>query len=98
MDWILHLGLHTHQTLTLWTLFLWGYLKICVYQKPLIDLQNLKNRIRQAPGKVTNIMRDNTWQELASRLQMLQTNDGIHVEVYLFLKSIYTLMKKIDDI
>ena len=62
--------------------FLWGYVKTRVYQTPVPDLQNLKHRIRQAFGEVTNIMRDNTWRELASRLQMLQENGGSHVEVY----------------
>ena len=57
-------------------------MKTRVYQTPVPDLQNLKHRIRQAFGEVTNIMRDNTWRELASRLQMLQENGGSHVEVY----------------
>ena len=43
---------------------------------------NLKLRIRHPFGEVTNIMRDNTWRELASRLQMLQENGASHVEVY----------------
>ena len=30
-------------------------------QTPVTDLQNHKDRIRQAFGEVTNIMRDNTW-------------------------------------
>ena len=62
--------------------FLWGYVKTRVYKTPVPDLKNLKHRIRQAFGEVTNIMRDNTWRELASRLQMLQENGGSHVEVY----------------
>ena len=45
-------------------------------------LTESETRIRQAFGEVTNIMRDNTWRELASRLQMLQENGGSHVEVY----------------
>ena len=57
-------------------------MKTRVYQTPVSDLQNLIHRIKQAFGEVANIMRDNTWRELASRLQMLQENGGSHVEVY----------------
>ena len=57
-------------------------MKTRVYKTPVPDLQNLKHRIRQAFGEITITMRDNTWRELASRLQMLQENGGSHVEVY----------------
>ena len=62
--------------------FLWGYVKTRVYKTPVPDLKNLKHRIRQAFGEVTNNMSDNTWRELALRLQVLQENGGGHVEVY----------------
>ena len=72
------------RTQTHWTFCLWGCVKICIYQSPMSDLQNLKDRIRQVPGEVTNIMRGNTWREMASRLQMLQDNGGRIVEMYCF--------------
>ena len=52
-----------------------------LYQTPVTDLLNLKVRTRQAFVEVKNIMRDNTWRELASRLQMLQNNGGSQYEV-----------------
>ena len=57
-------------------------MKTRVYKTPVPDLKNLKHRIRQAFGEVTNNMSDNTWRELALRLQVLQENGGGHVEVY----------------
>ena len=62
--------------------FLWGYVKTRVFRTPVTSLRHLKRRINQAFSEVTDIMCDNTWRELAKRLQMLQDNGGSHVEVY----------------
>ena len=62
--------------------FFWGYVKTQTYMSPIKDLGQLRQRIYEAVGRVTNDMLTNTWKELKSRLHQLQDNGGCHVEVY----------------
>ena len=61
--------------------FLWGYVKDRVYKTPVNDLEELKEKIRQAVASVTPDMIEATWRELHSGLVFLRGNNGDHVEV-----------------
>jgi len=62
--------------------FLWEYVKDKVFSKPVPDIINLKARITDAFGTVTEDMVENTWREIDYRLDVLRATKGAHVEVY----------------
>lgn len=61
--------------------FVWGFVKDQVYNLPISNLDELKAKIREAFGKISNEMRHNVWSELEHRLDFLRANNGEHVEV-----------------
>ena len=62
--------------------FLWGYVKDQVFKTPVFELDELKQRIRDAVMKVNLNMLRNTWRELRTRLEFLIENKGQHIEVH----------------
>lgn len=61
--------------------FFWGYVKDCVFNTPVRDLNHLKQKIHEAVDSVTAQMLRNTWRNLRRRLELLCENGGAHVEV-----------------
>jgi len=61
--------------------FLWGFIKSIVYETRPVDIQDLKDRIKNAFGKITAEMRKKTFEEYHRRLMTLVENGGVHVEV-----------------
>ena len=62
--------------------FLWGYVKDQVIKTPVFELDELKQRIRDAVRKVNLNMLRNTWRELRTRFEFLIENKGQHIEVH----------------
>jgi hypothetical protein len=62
-------------------LFLWGYFKVIVYKTLVAFLDVLKLRIVAANETVTPQMLENTWREIAYRLDILRAKKGAHVEI-----------------
>jgi len=62
--------------------FLWRYVKDKVFWTPVPDITNLKARITDAFGTITEDMLENTWRETDYRLDVLRATKGAHVEVY----------------
>jgi len=62
--------------------FLWGYVKDKVFWTPVPDITNLKARITDAFGTITEDILENTWREIDYRLDVLRATKGAHVEVY----------------
>ena len=62
--------------------FLWRYVKDKVFWTPVPDITNLKARITDAFGTITEDMLENTWREIDYRLDVLRATKGAHVEVY----------------
>ena len=62
--------------------FFWGYVKDRVFKTPCHDIEELKQRIREATDSVNNNMLINTWKELLMRLKFLLENNGKHIEVF----------------
>ena len=62
--------------------FFWGFVKGRVFKTPVHDIEDLKQRIREATEEVNINMLTNTWKELLRRLKFLRENNGIHIEVY----------------
>ena len=62
--------------------FCWGYVKDQVFKTPVFELDELKQRIRDARRKVNLNMLRNTWRELRTRLEFLIENKGQHIEVH----------------
>jgi len=53
--------------------FLWGHVKDKVFSTPVPDITNLKARITDAFATITEDMLENTWTEIAYRLDVLRT-------------------------
>ena len=68
--------------ITLLDFFLWGHVKDKVFSTPFPDITNLKARITDAFGTITEHMLENTWRETDCRLDVLLATKGAHVEVY----------------
>jgi len=64
------------------TSFYGGYVKAKVFSTPVLDIANLKARIREAFATITEDMLENTWRETDYRLDVLRATKGAHVEVY----------------
>ena len=62
--------------------FLWRYVKDKVFWTPVPDITNLKARITDAFGTITEGMLENTRRETDYRLDVLRATKGAHVEVY----------------
>jgi len=62
--------------------FLWGYVKDKVFWTPVPDITNLKARITDAFGTITEHMLKNTCREIDYRLDVLRATKGAHVDVY----------------
>ena len=62
--------------------FVWGYVKDIVYRTPVQDLNDLKQRIRNAISTITEEMLRHTWLEIEYRLDVLRATNGAHVETY----------------
>ena len=62
--------------------FLWGYVKDKEFWTPVPNITNLKARITDAFGTITEDMLENTWREIDYRLDVLRATKGAHVEVY----------------
>jgi hypothetical protein len=56
--------------------FLWRYVKDCVYQTPVTDINNLKDRI--ATVDVDTLQR--TWMEFEHRLDIVHVTNSAHVK------------------
>ena len=67
---------------TLLDFIFWGFVKGRVFKTPVHDIEDLKQRIREATEAVNINMLTNTWKELLRRLKFLLKNNGIHIEVY----------------
>lgn len=61
--------------------FLWGFIKSRVYQTDPVNLNELKERIRQAFTEVTPEMLENTFNSFKTRLNIVIQNDGRQTEV-----------------
>lgn len=61
--------------------FLWGFVKDKVYRTRVIDLDDLKARIRAAIASVDIDMLRRVWTELEFRLDVVRATRGAHVEV-----------------
>ena len=68
--------------------FLWGCVKDQVYNTPVGNIEDLKERIRNAVASVNRNMLKNTWRELRRRLEFL----GRHIEVYRWIEFNVILM------
>ena len=64
------------QTLLHLLIFLWGYIKDRVYVTSVTDYDELKARIQEAVGTVTEDMLQNTRQEVEYRLDILELPRG----------------------
>jgi len=62
--------------------FLWRYVKDKVFSTPVPDITNLKARITDAFGTITEHILENMWRETDYRLDVLSATKGAHVEVY----------------
>ena len=62
--------------------FFLGFIKSQVFETPVDNLPQLRRRIEDAAGTITNTMLTKTWGEIRSRLKCLRDNGGRHVEVY----------------
>lgn len=62
--------------------FLWGYIKTIVYQTPVRNLGELRQRIIDACESVTPQMLQNVWREVEYRLDVCRATSGAHIEVY----------------
>lgn len=62
--------------------FFWGCAKDRVFNTPVRDVDELKQKITDVVASVNLNMLANTWCELHRRLEFLQDNNGRHVEVY----------------
>jgi hypothetical protein len=60
--------------------FLWGYVKGCVYQTLVANINDLKDRIKAAIATVDVDMLQRTWMELEYRLDIVRVTDGAYVE------------------
>jgi hypothetical protein len=63
-------------------IFLWGYVKNCVYGEKIRDLQHLQDRIATAITTVTPDIIQQTWHEIEYRLHVCQATNGAHIETY----------------
>ena len=61
--------------------FLWSYVKDQVYSTRVIDLDDVKARIRAAIASVDIDMLRRVWTELKFRLDVVRATRGAHVEV-----------------
>ena len=61
--------------------FLWSYVKDQVYSTRVIDLDDVKARIRAAIASVDIDMLRRVWTELKLRLDVVRATRGAHVEV-----------------
>jgi hypothetical protein len=59
-----------------------GHVKNIVYQVRNNDLQNLKDRIREAVATVTPNILQATWNEVEYRLDIFRVTKGSHIEIY----------------
>jgi len=62
--------------------FSWRYVKDKVFSTPVPDITNLKARITDAFGTITEDILENTWREIDCRLHVLRAAKRAHVEVY----------------
>ena len=62
--------------------FFWGYVKDRVFQTPINDLDELKEKITTVVNQVNRVMLINSWGELHKRLEWLLKNGGRHIELY----------------
>jgi len=75
-------GHHDRRISLTLTSFLWRYVKDKVFSTPVPDITNLKARITDAFGIITEDMLENTWREIDYRLDVLRATKEAHVEVY----------------
>ncbi|GFW51944.1 uncharacterized protein TNCV_1188751 [Trichonephila clavipes] len=62
-------------------LYLWGFIKYCVYVRPLpADLPDIRHRIEAAVARITSDTLNKDWDELAYRLDVYRVTNGTHVE------------------
>ena len=52
-----------------------------MFSTPVADITNLKARITDAGATITEDMLENTWREIAYRLDVLRATKAAHVEV-----------------
>uniref|UniRef100_A0A914UQ01 Transposase n=1 Tax=Plectus sambesii TaxID=2011161 RepID=A0A914UQ01_9BILA len=62
--------------------FLWGFIKPKVYTTKPRAVSELKDRIRNAFGQVTDKMQQKTLLEYRDRLERVQKNEGGHIKQY----------------
>jgi hypothetical protein len=60
--------------------FLWGYVKDYVYQTPMANINNLKNRTEAPIATVDAGMLPRIWTELEYHLDIVHMTNGAHVE------------------
>ncbi|PSN55399.1 hypothetical protein C0J52_11064, partial [Blattella germanica] len=61
--------------------FLWGFVKDRVFVPPLpLNLDNLKQRIRQAVANVDADMLQRVWDDLDYRMDVCRVTGGAHIE------------------
>lgn len=61
-------------------LFLWGYVKYCVYQTPMADINDLKNRNETAIAIFDVDMLQHAWMELEYCSDIVRMTNGAYVE------------------
>jgi hypothetical protein len=57
-------------------------LYIYIYNRKVLDLADLRQRIIEAVELITRHMLINTWKKLENRLDICQATTGAHIEVY----------------
>ena len=61
--------------------FFWGFIKDQVYATPVRDIVELRHKIMNAIGNVTQVMLTNTWRNFQQRLDFMVQNGGDHCEI-----------------
>ena len=62
--------------------FFWEFLKDQVYTKPVRDIVDIRNKITNAVGNVTQIMLPNTWRNFEQPLEFVAQNGESHCEIH----------------
>jgi hypothetical protein len=63
--------------------FLWGYVKQKVYQEPIANLEDLREKITNTINSIQQQTIKNAFKEVSKRLILIQQHNGAHIEQFL---------------
>jgi hypothetical protein len=78
LEWV-----HRSPDLTPLDFFLWGYVKQKVYQEPIANLEDLREKITNTINSIQQQTIKNDFQEVSKRLILIQQHNGAHIEQFL---------------